>query len=336
MSVTSIGDMALHFMLGRQNTRLNEEMTALATMLATGEKAEKADSVTGDYLLLGDIARSSRLLDAYDTATTEADLFLATAQAALTTVQEEAESLATDLMTAAQSGTGAGLNVAGQAARDAFRGIVASLNTTAAGRSVFAGSGTSDAALLEGEAMLAALTSAVSGETTASGLKTAIRDWFMDSGGGFETSGYLGESEPLAPFQLDKENKAEFRIRADRLEIRETLAGIAIAALATQESFGLSQQAQQGLLQEAGEGVLARLDGLTELRAETGALEERIEAAGVRNASARAALELTRADLVGVDPYDTATRLESTRTKLETLYTVTARLSTLTLAKYLG
>lgn len=336
MSVTGIGDMALHFMLGRQNTRLNEELTSLTTMLSTGEVLDKANPVTGDYFVLGDIERSTRLLDAYDTATTEAGIFLSTAQAALASVQDSAQSLASDLMTAAQSGTGAGLNVAGQNARDAFLGIVSNLNATATGRAVFAGSGTDGAALADGDAILTALAATLSGETTAAGIKAGIEAWFMDAGGGFEASGYAGETGSLAPFQLDRGTSAQFEVRADRAEIREVLVQVATAAFATDEGFGLSLSEQQGLLQDAGEGLLARLDGLTELRAETGALEERVETAEVRNASARASLEISRADIVGADPYDTATRLQSTQTQLELLYTATARLSQLTLAKYLG
>lgn len=336
MGVTGIGDMALHFMLGHQNARLNGDITSLAQMLATGQVEDRANPITGDYLILGDIARSTRLLDAYDTVTVEAGIFLSTAQTALETVQRSAETLASDLMAAAQSGTEVGLNVAGQNAREAFRSIVSYLNTTVAGRAVFAGSGTNSAALADGDTILNELAAAVNGIDTEAALKEEIKAWFTDVGGGFETLGYLGETEDISPFHLNQTASAQFQVRADRDEFREMLADIAIAALAMDEAFGMSQPEQKRLLQDAGEDLWARLDGVTELRAEVGGLEARVEEAGVRNAAARAGLELSHAGLIEVDPYETATRLETTQTQLEMLYSVTARLSNLTLANYLG
>ena len=44
---------------------------------------------------------------------------------------------------------------------------------------------------------------------------------------------------------------------------------------------------------------------------------------------------MARGGMVGVDGYDTATALQETQARLETLYTLTARLSRLKLADYL-
>jgi flagellar hook-associated protein 3 FlgL len=46
-------------------------------------------------------------------------------------------------------------------------------------------------------------------------------------------------------------------------------------------------------------------------------------------------LEIARADLVAIDPFEAATRMEAAQTQLETLYSVTARLSRLSLVDFL-
>ncbi len=46
-------------------------------------------------------------------------------------------------------------------------------------------------------------------------------------------------------------------------------------------------------------------------------------------------MEIARTELIGADPYDTATEMEAVQGQLETLYTVTARLSRLSLADFL-
>lgn len=75
--------------------------------------------------------------------------------------------------------------------------------------------------------------------------------------------------------------------------------------------------------------------GLIEVQSRVGATEARIEIAASRSAGARAAYETARLDTLAVDPYATATRLQETQTQLETLYTLTARLSGLNLVNFL-
>jgi flagellar hook-associated protein 3 FlgL len=71
------------------------------------------------------------------------------------------------------------------------------------------------------------------------------------------------------------------------------------------------------------------------LRGNLGFAQARIEQAQTRNESEIAALEIARSDLLSIDPYEAATRLEAAQTQLETLYSVTARLSRLRLVDFL-
>jgi flagellar hook-associated protein 3 FlgL len=71
------------------------------------------------------------------------------------------------------------------------------------------------------------------------------------------------------------------------------------------------------------------------MRAGIGTLEARIETATARNSAETSALEMARNEIIAVDPYKAATDLSAAQTQLETLYTVTARLSRLSLAGYL-
>jgi flagellar hook-associated protein 3 FlgL len=44
---------------------------------------------------------------------------------------------------------------------------------------------------------------------------------------------------------------------------------------------------------------------------------------------------MARSDIVSVDPFEVATELQNLQVQLETIYTITARLSGLSLTKYL-
>ena len=59
-----------------------------------------------------------------------------------------------------------------------------------------------------------------------------------------------------------------------------------------------------------------------------------IEDAEARNAAEAAAYDLARTELVGADPYETATRFEAVYSQIETLYTATAKIAALKFTDY--
>lgn len=55
----------------------------------------------------------------------------------------------------------------------------------------------------------------------------------------------------------------------------------------------------------------------------------------MRLSAQRTSLEIAQNELSSADPYDTVMRLEETQFRLESLYTITARLSELSLVGFL-
>jgi len=70
-------------------------------------------------------------------------------------------------------------------------------------------------------------------------------------------------------------------------------------------------------------------------RAAVGTVEAQIDKAAANNAAQRTAFEIARSEITAIDPFRTATELEAVSAQLETLYTLTARLSRLKLSDYL-
>ncbi|MCK5644400.1 MAG: flagellar biosynthesis protein FlgL, partial [Gammaproteobacteria bacterium] len=63
--------------------------------------------------------------------------------------------------------------------------------------------------------------------------------------------------------------------------------------------------------------------------------EGRIEAEKVRNQAMSVVFELEHSAILSADPYETVTKLEALQGQLQTIYTVTARLSNLSLTNFL-
>lgn len=71
------------------------------------------------------------------------------------------------------------------------------------------------------------------------------------------------------------------------------------------------------------------------LAARIGSTQELIANTKAKNEAEKTTLSLTRADLVGIDFYDTSVRIKDLEARLDSFYTLTARLSQLRLTDYL-
>ena len=117
--------------------------------------------------------------------------------------------------------------------------------------------------------------------------------------------------------------------------LRDTLKGLAVVALMGQGLLSASTTDQHALLLAAGSRLLNTNDDLTGLRAGIGFAEERIETARVRGEAEATGLEAALGVLINADPYETALCLQEAETRVATIYTITARISSLSLVAVL-
>ena len=328
--LNGIGDSARHFILSRQHSSLNTQLGQLTQELASGRRSSVADPITGGYQMLGDLSRSETLLQGYAQSVSEARLITTARQSTLEHVQSISQSLSSDLLVS-NGVTRESLEVVSNHAKETLRDMVSSLNGVVAGRSLFAGTDTSGPALSSADDMFTALRVEVSGSTTPESITQAVEDWF--NGPGFATAGYLGNDEPDT-FQLSDSDRVQSAVSAKSDALVTLMTETAIAALAT-EIPGLDTQGSQALLRSSGEALLNAQGNLTTLRADLGVVQERVDVAEARNAAKLSSIQIARSEIVSSDPYATATALENTRLQLEALYTVTARLSGLSLTSFL-
>lgn len=336
MALVSLGDMAYQFQLSRQNLTLKQGLLDTTQELTTGVAADLGDRLSGDFVPLSAIERSLQVLDAYKTATAEARTNTDAMQVALGNVSDNMRGLQEALLLAGTEPQSTLINTAGIDAVEKFTQVVSTLNASTAGRSLFAGSATDSAALIDADQIMTELATLVAGETDPANVEAAVLSWFNDAGGGFETVAYQGATTPTGPKRLADGQSLTLDITAADPALRSVMAGLATAALlADSDLLGGDPAARSALALTAGEALLTAEGPLAGIRAKLGAAQERIEDISVQNATQATALEIARADLIGVDPYDAATKLEALQGQLETLYTITARVSRLNLADFL-
>ena len=333
MPSVMLSDLSQMLQLRRDTVRVRQDLATATQELSSGKYADLGNAVSGNYGPLVAIDRQLSALDGFETNATEATLFADAAQLSLDRVKGLGGDVGRRMVGVKPSDMTTLKEMYATEANEAFASSVAALNSTVAGRAIFAGTATDGRALASAEDIMAELRSLVGGETTAEGVVGVVETWF-GTGGGFETVGYLGSTKDLSGYEVADGHDVEISVRADDTAIRDQLKGLALAALIEGSDVTDAGELAE-LANTAGTALLSNDSKMVALQAGVGSAQERLENAVVRNASERSSLKMARSDIVEVDPYKVATDLQNLETQLQTIYTITARLSGLSLMNYL-
>ena len=329
----TVGDLAQSLILSRRNGTLKDSIQDLMSEATTGLAVQKTERLKGDYVPMAGIEASLTQLEAYRSVGTSARAMANHMQIALENIAGSASTLSSSLLGAATSHTPSRIASLGLEAGQRLSGVMAGLNTRIGAQSLFAGQATDRAAVASVETLMTALDGVVAGAISSADVETAVNDWFSDPLG-FAATIYQGGG-PLAPVPIGRDQSAQIDITALDPAIVDTIKGLAMAALLSRGVLGGSDVARADLAKRAGENLASYQTGMAELQARLGSTEANIINTGVQNDAEKSALETARLGLLSVDPYETAAKLQEAQTQLETLFSITARLSRLSLVNYL-
>jgi flagellar hook-associated protein 3 FlgL len=336
MTINSVSDLAQSLLLRRDNAKLRQELLTASRELATGTRADLVRRFNGDFGPLAGVETGIRKAEIYLDNLAEQSLRYGAAQAALETIRDSIAKTSGPLILVQETSDAGLVRAAGRDALARFGAVVSNLNSSAGGASLFSGVALDSPALASASTLLDAieieLTAA--GATTATDVAAAVDTWFA-AGGGFDTLGYLGGTAPGEGVPVSQGAIAEPLPTAADPVIRRMLSDFAKAALIGRGVLDGAPEEQARLARDAGLRLLSSDEGMVELQSEIGIQENRMATAETETRTRQQALEIARSELVGADPYDAATRLQTAEARLESLYAMTARLSALSLTDYL-
>jgi flagellar hook-associated protein 3 FlgL len=330
-----LGDLATSYQTRLATNQIKLDIGRLSQELSSGLRADLKSATGADLSKYSGIRTALVSLEAYNFAAKDAARVTEAGQAALGNLQDLSSELGIGLIDAGNQATEPVLTIEAKTARGRFESVIGTLNTRIGDRAVFSGAAVDRPALASAETILTEIETAIAGLTSVSDIETAVEDWFDAAAGGFETSGYLGATDNLAPLTIGPGEKAEFDIRADSSEIRDLLKGYALASLVAEGTFDGDNEARAAMLSIAGQRILDADTAILAVRGTLGVTEERIANVTARNSAEILALQLAETQITEADPYTAATQLQAAETQLETLYAVTARLSRLSLVDYI-
>lgn len=335
MTLTTIGDMRQFFQQTRHNSMIKSDLNTLVEELTTGQASDLTEHLGPTQTRLSSIDRQLQMLDRFAQSNVESGQLLSTMQLALGKVEDHRSTAASALLTINEASTEAQVSDAGSIARSGFDATVHSMNMRFNDGAMFGGTDVDANPLAPAADMMNEIVTAVTGLTTATDITAAIDDWFDTPGGGFETLGYLGGTDGNIQRPVEAGQSIEIALRADDPAIRETLKAFAKGAIAGDTTIPLTIDTRHSLQREAAEDMFTVAGSLASVQGQIGFAEGQVEDATVRIAAQQSSYGIARNNLVYVDPFETASRLEAVQLQLETHYTLTARLSRLSLTEYL-
>lgn len=332
MTTVSIGDMAQVFLLRRHNATTSRELGDLTADLARGTVADPGRHLGGRIsplaVIEAELSRASAYVAVADQNATRA----AAMQASLGRISDAASSNATALLRAAQSGEASGLSTVARAAMAALEDAVATLNTRVADQSLFAGMANDRAPLPDTATILASAKAAIGQPGLPADAAAALDAWLADPNG-FQAQIYRGTVD-TSPVPIGPSETAKLDVTAADPALRGTFRGLILGALMSDPDYA-AQSNQIALARLAGDSLITSSSDRVSLSARIGMAEARLMAAQSRHAAEQLVLQQARSDLIAVDGYETSSRLQATEARLEMIYTLTSRLSRLSLVDYL-
>ncbi|MSU92322.1 hypothetical protein GE300_22600 [Rhodobacteraceae bacterium 2CG4] len=326
-----LSDLAATLRLQDQNRSVRAALDAAGKELATGQLADVRTATRGDLAPIFGIDAALQRIEVRGQGLAMAAARADAAQLALGTAQEAAGNLALDLSAAVSRGDPVSTSALQAGAAGVLETVVNLLNSSFGGRSLFSGAAQDGPALAPSQQLLDEISALVAAAPDAAAARSAI-DGYFAPGGGFETGIYLGATTDAAAVELGDGARLDYLPRADDTALRDLLRGLATIAAAP-EAASAADRAE--LIGDGAQVLLAAGDGATRMRAALGSAQQRIADAADAAEAESNALGRSRNDLVGVDQYEAATRFAALEGQLQSLYTVTARLSGLTLTNFL-
>lgn len=334
MNSSGIGDLAQSFLMRHRNTALKQDISRLTEELATGQSSDVRHLLVGNYAFLADVERKGVVLGGFSVATSEATQFTGAVQLALGQFADHTQRLTTAMVGGGSSPNGATAEDLATEARDGLAAMFASLNSNSAGRQLFSGNSTNQLPLVDADTVLADLSAAIAGAATPADMLAQATAWF-DNPAGFLASAYQGSASPMSDFDVSEHESVSLDVRASDPLFFAAFRGAALGALATDPTFALTPDEQTELFGLTAQELLQGQSGAISVQARVGFAEARLDRIATRNAAEVTSMNMAKNLLLEVDPFEAATKLEEAQFQLQSLYSVTVRMSQMSLVNYL-
>jgi flagellar hook-associated protein 3 FlgL len=266
---------------------------------------------------------------------TEALVKIQAKQSVLGSINDTIVSFANSVETTGIGSAVASTNVLSKNAKTLLEQVVSQLNTRAAGQTLFAGTDTDLVSMASVEDTMTSVKASIGPVATVDDVVQGVKDWMNDPVAGYQAIAYLGSTDDPSPIRLTSNRTISETSKADHEALQAVVENLILATLSSDETFAPSEIIQVDLLQTSSNGLRSADASLIELRASLGFVEAELERQKVKTSAETSTLEQLRANVLGIDEYEVASKLQETELQLEKIYAMTARSARMSLLEYL-
>jgi flagellar hook-associated protein 3 FlgL len=334
MKVTGSSDLGRLTALKRSTAETRAALANAGTEMTTGLNTSRYDATSGNITRIFAIERALDRNEVFGDTIALTEVRVDTAQNALGLMLTPLQDLSASLPSAVSMGDTQASLVHARSARNALTDTISALNTQSGGLSLFAGTATDGPAVAPAATILADLDALAAAAATPADAIASINAYFAP-GGAFLGTRYLGSATDLAPVDVGEGRRIDYALRADAGEFVDALRSEALAAVVAGGAFAGDIDAQMEMLSAAGTAMLTSKEGILDLRSAVGVTQQALEDAKAARTAEKDTLDLARNAIMTVDPTEAASVYQALETQLQTIFTVTARLSDLSYVKYM-
>ena len=213
--------------------------------------------------------------------------------------------------------------------------VMSAFSGTQGPRNLFSGSKTDTPAFSGSDVLMADVKDILQNSTSAADANTKLDAYFNDPAGGFATKIYQGSTNPAPDLPIGNGKSVTLDLKGNDPSVKEAIRGLAVMANAYSFGGAGDQQEFNALYNSASSSVGNGTTGLVTLEGTIGLNSATLGQAESRFNSEKSTLTNAYNDMFGRDQFEAAAELQSLQVQLEASYTLTSRLSSLTLTNFL-
>lgn len=322
-------------MLNQASTRVKRSLMQLSQELTTGVTSDVRSTLRNDLTHQMDWEHRLLANSVQDKTLSEALVKIQAKQSVFGSINDTIVSFANSVETTGIGSAVASTNVLSKNAKTLLEQVVSQLNTRAAGQTLFAGTDTDLVSMASVEDTMTSVKASIGPVATVDDVVQGVKDWMNDPVAGYQAIAYLGSTDDPSPIRLTSNRTISETSKADHEALQAVVENLILATLSSDETFAPSEIIQVDLLQTSSNGLRSADASLIELRASLGFVEAELERQKVKTSAETSTLEQLRANVLGIDEYEVASKLQETELQLEKIYAMTARSARMSLLEYL-
>ena len=335
MSFSPIGDLANSLLLSQASINAKRNLARLSQELTTGVTTDVRGKLRNDLSQQSDWQNGISKNKVLDNTLSEALTKIKAKQSALEAISETSVALANNISVALSANASEALAALSHESQNGFEQTLAQLNTRVLQQNLFSGQAQHANTMASADEILASVKSFVGVASSATDLAQSVQTWMNDPANGYNAIAYLGSEVANSPIRLSNDRLITEESSANSKPIKSMIENLILASLSKDDDVLASKAQRVELLKTASDGLRTAESQMTVLRAEIGFVEAELSKEKVMVGASTATYERLRAEILGIDEYGTASKLQATELQIEKIYAMTARSARMSLLEYI-